>query len=198
MINKRRNRRLNELERMIYMRRTAKFRRSFISLIVILVLIIANMSFAFAEDIGRPRTEEDYYTHGIVIIVFEPSVTDEKDVYEVADKYNLTVESLEFYTASDYPESYNIPADFQPCYIARCHIPEGMTEKETVEMIKMNRDSRVMWTDREWFALTDSLEGGETRINASVEYDYDWDNLVAGEDSNGQEAYLRLLMRELM
>ena len=167
---------------MIYMRRTAKFRRSFISLIVILVLIIANMSFAFAEDIGRPRTEEDYYTHGIVIIVFEPSVTDEKDVYEVADKYNLTVESLEFYTASDYPESYNIPADFQPCYIARCHIPEGMTEKETVEMIKMNRDSRVMWTDREWFALTDSLEGGETRINASVEYDYDWDNLVAGED----------------
>lgn len=162
---------------------TKTLRRSAILTIAIL-LVMSSVSFAFA---GEQKLTEydpgDYYTHGIVIVGFVDSVTEETEVFEAVDKYGLSIESLKFYTGHEdwYLEDL-LPPDYQGHYVARCYIPEGMTEFETVEMIEAAQDPRISSVEMEWFYLTGNEGGDEYYPDESVEYDYDWSQLIPGED----------------
>lgn len=135
-------------------------RSAVLAVAVLMVLSSASFAFAGGTDI-EPYDPGDYYTHGIVIVRFVESVTEEAEVYVIVDKYGLSVESLEFRTGHEDPYLEDmLPPDYPGQFVARCHIPEGMTEFETVDMITAAQDPRISSVEMEWFCLPDG-EGGD-------------------------------------
>ena len=161
------------------MKKTVKFKfgRKIISLLVVMVLILANMSFAFAEDIGNSNKYDwdnlvpgEDYVDGEMIVTFSLSVPDEDAMGEIVEKYGFSVKEVLSFTDK-----------YASGKTALVSIDNGMTVREAIEVIE--QDPMVRYASLNYiFDMDGWPEYPTPKENVSVEYDYDWENLIPGED----------------